>query len=268
VPVEVKTDTAPVQTAEKAADKAVAGDNLAVKPEDRNNNDDSETTAATPEPTQKAEEKTAEPKSAAAPVETKPVETKPVETLAVETRPAEPVQEIAKPADIMKPAGAAKPAELAKPADAAKPADGTKPADVAAPAAAPEPAKPVVAAPPRRNNHVAVFISRKDKKLYIRHGYEAIYDTPIEIANADRPLGTHIFTARGDKDDALALHWSVVSPPVLARGKAEPKRSSRQRRRSRSHCRCRGPRKRSIASPSRTKRWRRSHRSFRPAARC
>jgi hypothetical protein len=128
----------------------------------------------------------------------------------------------------MKPAGAAKPAELAKPADPAKPADGTKPADVAAPAAAPEPAKPVVAAPPRRNNHVAVFISRKDKKLYIRHGYEAIYDTPIEIANADRPLGTHIFTARGDKDDALALHWSVVSPPVLARGKAEPKRSSRQ----------------------------------------
>jgi hypothetical protein len=75
---------------------------------------------------------------------------------------------------------------------------------------------------------VAVFISRKDRKLYVRHGYEPVYDTPVEIADADRPLGTHVFTARGDKDDATALRWSVVSPPVVARGKAEPKRSSRQ----------------------------------------
>ena len=69
-------------------------------------------------------------------------------------------------------------------------------------------------APPRRHNHVAVFISRKDKKLYIRHGYEPVFDTPVEIADADRPLGTHVFTARGDKDDTHALHWSVVSLPV------------------------------------------------------
>ena len=82
-------------------------------------------------------------------------------------------------------------------------------------------------APPRRHNHVAVFISRKDKKLYIRHGYEPVYDTPVEIADADRPLGTHVFTARGDKDDTQALHWSVVSLPVIAR-KSEPKRTSRQ----------------------------------------
>jgi hypothetical protein len=182
--------------AEPAAGKTTAAsDELAVKPEDRDNNDDSETTAATPEPVQKAQEKPAEPKPAvAAPAEAKP---------------AEPAQEIAKPADIM------------------KPVDGAKPADVAVPSSVPEPAKPVAAAPPRRHGHVAVFISRKDKKLYIRHGYEPVYDTPVEIADADRPLGTHVFTARGDKDNGLALHWSVVSPPVIAR-KSEPKRVSRQ----------------------------------------
>jgi hypothetical protein len=73
---------------------------------------------------------------------------------------------------------------------------------------------------------VAVFISRKDKKLYIRHGYEPIYDTPVEITDAGRPLGTHVLTARGDKDDASALHWSVVSLPQLVR-RSEPRRSSR-----------------------------------------
>jgi lipoprotein-anchoring transpeptidase ErfK/SrfK len=197
--VEARTEAKPVEIAAK--------DELAVKPEDRDNNDDSEAAAAPAEPAQKAEEKPAEPKATAAPVEPKPTQ---------------PALDIAKPADIMKPTQAAKPAEVAKPADAAKPAD------VAAPTAAPEPAKPVVTVAPRRYNHVAVFISRKDKKLYVRHGYEPVFDTPIEIADADRPLGTHIFTARGDKDDATALHWSVVSPPVIARGKAEPKRSSRQ----------------------------------------
>jgi hypothetical protein len=77
-----------------------------------------------------------------------------------------------------------------------------------------------------------VFISRKDKRLYVRHGYEPVYDTPIEITDADRPLGTHVFTARGDKDDATALHWTVVSLPQLIRNRAEPRRSSRQGRSS------------------------------------
>jgi lipoprotein-anchoring transpeptidase ErfK/SrfK len=207
-----EADAKPAESAERSADKATtaASDELAVKPEDRDNNDDSETTAATPEPVQKAQEqKGQDQKDQVQKSIEKPAEPKPAVAAPAETKPAEPAQEIAKPADIM------------------KPADRTKPADVAAPSAAPEPAKPVVTAPPRRHSHVAVFISRKDKKLYIRHGYEPVYDTPVEIADADRPLGTHVFTARGDKDDAHALRWSVVSLPVIAR-KIEPKRTSRQ----------------------------------------
>ena len=39
---------------------------------------------------------------------------------------------------------------------------------------------------------------------------------PVTIAPGDRPLGTHLFTAQTDKDDANLLHWSVVSMPVVA----------------------------------------------------
>jgi hypothetical protein len=182
-PVEAK----PVATAQARADKPTDASDLAVRPQDRINTDESATTVAA-EPA--AVEKTIAPKSADAP-------------------PAE-----AKPAQ-----------EMAKPSDITKPADIVKPADVAAPAV--EPAKPAVVATPRRHNHVAVFISRKDRKLYVRHGYEPVYDTPVEIADADRPLGTHVFTARGDKDDSTALRWSVVSLPQIAR-RSQARRATRQ----------------------------------------
>ncbi len=43
----------------------------------------------------------------------------------------------------------------------------------------------------------------------------------------DRPLGTHVFTARGDKDDTNLLHWSVVSLPQVVR-RTDARRASRQ----------------------------------------
>jgi hypothetical protein len=177
------------KSAETTTEKAVETPprDAASKAQDRLNADDTPATAEVPT---KAEDKSVVPKSA-------------------EAAPA--------PVD-------AKPAAAAQ--DGAKPGDIAKPADVAAPVATPEPAKPAVVATPRRHNHVAVFISRKDKKLYIRHGYEPVFDTPVEIADADRPLGTHVFTARGDKDDANTLHWSVVSLPLLTR-RAEARRAAR-----------------------------------------
>jgi len=65
-----------------------------------------------------------------------------------------------------------------------------------------------------------VFISRKEGKLFVRQNFEPLFDVPIEIANPDQPLGTHIFTARSGKDSAAQLHWSAVSLPVTSR-KAE-----------------------------------------------
>jgi lipoprotein-anchoring transpeptidase ErfK/SrfK len=76
---------------------------------------------------------------------------------------------------------------------------------------------PATPAAPKRTGQIAVFISRKDSKLYVRQNFAPLFDVPVTIAPSDRPLGTHVFTAQVDKDDANVLHWSVVSLPVPAR---------------------------------------------------
>ena len=73
---------------------------------------------------------------------------------------------------------------------------------------------------PKRTGQIAVFISRKDSKLYVRQNFAPLFDVPVTIATSDRPLGTHVFTAEVDKTDTNALHWSVVSLPVAARAAA------------------------------------------------
>ena len=96
----------------------------------------------------------------------------------------------------------------------------------------PREARPAAAAP-KRTGQIAVFISRKDSKLYVRQNFAPLFDVPVTIAPSDRPLGTHVFTAQVDKDDANVLHWSVVSLPVPARNaerRDEDERASRRRK--------------------------------------
>jgi len=68
--------------------------------------------------------------------------------------------------------------------------------------------------PPRRPGQIAVFVSRKDSKLYVRENFKPQFSVPVTIAPGDRPLGTHVFTAETDKSDPNLLRWSVVSLPV------------------------------------------------------
>jgi lipoprotein-anchoring transpeptidase ErfK/SrfK len=99
--------------------------------------------------------------------------------------------------------------------------------------AAPSKADPAAAAAPKRSGQIAVFISRKDSKLYVRQNFAPLFEAPVTIAPSDRPLGTHVFTAQVDKDDANVLHWSVVSLPVPARyaeRRDEDERVSRRRK--------------------------------------
>jgi hypothetical protein len=103
--------------------------------------------------------------------------------------------------------------------------DGEQPA-----AAKPDPA---AQAAPKRSGQISVFVSRKDSKLYVRQNFAPLFEVPITIAPSDRPLGTHVFTAQVDKDDANVLHWSVVSLPVPARYAArhdDDERVSRRRK--------------------------------------
>ena len=101
--------------------------------------------------------------------------------------------------------------------------DETRPADPA-PAAKPD--------APKRAGQIAVFISRKDSKIYVRQNFAPLFEAPVTIAASDRPLGTHVFTAEIDKADSNALHWSVVSLPVTARSAAREDDSRLTRRKS------------------------------------
>ncbi len=88
-------------------------------------------------------------------------------------------------------------------------------------------------AAPKRTGQISVFVSRKDSKLYVRQNFAPLFDMPVTIAPSDRPLGTHVFTAQIDKDDANLVHWSVVSLPVpvkYAERRDEDIRSSRRRK--------------------------------------
>ena len=83
--------------------------------------------------------------------------------------------------------------------------------------------KPVVAKPepPKPAGRIAVLVSRKDGKLYVRENFKPLFDVPVTIAPSDRLLGTHVFTAEVDKNDANALRWSVVTLPVVGAQRAE-----------------------------------------------
>src|SRR5262249_43355483 len=53
----------------------------------------------------------------------------------------------------------------------------------------------------KREGLVAVFISRKDGKLYVRQNFKPVFDVPVTIAPSEKLLGTHVFTAEVDKTD-------------------------------------------------------------------
>lgn len=108
-------------------------------------------------------------------------------------------------------------------ADSAKKPDTPAPALAASPDAKKDETRVADPAPvakpdaPKRAGQIAVFISRKDSKLYVRQNFAPLFDVPVAIAPSDRPLGTHVFTAELDKGDSNTLRWSVVSLPISVR---------------------------------------------------
>jgi lipoprotein-anchoring transpeptidase ErfK/SrfK len=58
---------------------------------------------------------------------------------------------------------------------------------------------------------VSVLISRKTQRLYVRQAFEPILESPVTILDADRPIGTHVFTAMERTNSNTDMRWSVVS---------------------------------------------------------
>ena len=232
---EVKAETAKSEAAKTEAAKAMAEtatpENKAVedKPaEIATGTIKTEPSEAKPEATAeaavKAEDKTVEPRADAkadAKVEapkTESVKSEPVkadEPKAVEKSAEKPAEKTAE-----------KPAET--PADPAKAV--TEAPEKKDPSRLPgvaEKAKPDL----KREGQVAVFISRKDGKLYVRQNFKPVFDMPVTIAPSDKLLGTHVFTAEVDKADPNVLRWSVVTLPVTARNANKPDDEGRSTRR-------------------------------------
>jgi hypothetical protein len=60
---------------------------------------------------------------------------------------------------------------------------------------------------------ISVFISRQEGRLFVRKGFEPVLDVPVAIERPDLPLGTHLYTALGFKDDGVHMRWNLVTMP-------------------------------------------------------
>ena len=141
---------------------------------------------------------------------------------------------VAQPAQEDEPAatGATPPAPAAAPAapQAAEASPGAEP-EKREPADA-EPKKPVpprnrAAEPVKHAGQVAVFVSKREKKIFVRQGFIPVFDMPIEIANPEQPLGTHVFTAMEVKDDGTRMRWNAITMPAEHSGSPVEVRSKR-----------------------------------------
>jgi lipoprotein-anchoring transpeptidase ErfK/SrfK len=121
-------------------------------------------------------------------------------------------------------------AEAAPPAEAAvKREDAVKPApDDAEARKLTAPRYKRAEQPPKRNGQVSVFVSRKEKKIFVRQGFVPLFEMPIVIEDADRPLGTHVFTALGMREDGSGMRWNVitVNDPIASEHRQSKRRKS------------------------------------------
>jgi hypothetical protein len=261
----------PRQEVAAATDHAAEtiGDAASVKASDASNaqqkSEDEQTEVAKSETVKSEAEPAAAKPSETASSEDKPVETRPSEAAPLEIKTAETgasdktgqkTDEAAAPAQAntesvkseVSASDASKPPE-AKPVEAKSieksedkvksPTETGMLADVKKDQARPQNNEKAAASKPdpaailasRHGGQISVFVSRKDSKLYVRQNFTPLFDVPVTIAPDERPLGTHVFTAQVDKDDANVLHWSVVSLPAPTRNaERQDERVSRKRK--------------------------------------
>jgi hypothetical protein len=60
---------------------------------------------------------------------------------------------------------------------------------------------------------IAIFISRKEKKIYVRQDFLPLFNAPITIEHPEERFGTHVFTAMEYLDDRSSFRWNVISLP-------------------------------------------------------
>jgi hypothetical protein len=101
--------------------------------------------------------------------------------------------------------------------------------DAKAAAAANATAQEEAKAAARKLAPASVFISRANQRLYVRQAREPLFDTPITIADGDRPLGTYVFTALNYTEGETDVRWSLVSMYGAKAGPGTPAAKKRDR---------------------------------------
>jgi hypothetical protein len=146
----------------------------------------------------------------------KPVEAKPAEASVVGTKPVEVKQVEAKPEPKPEPKSEPKPVEARSIAIAAP-----------APIIVDERPKtmPATVVQVANGRPISVFVSLKENKLYVRQGWNPLFEAPVSFEHPEQPIGTHVYTAMGAKADG-GLRWTVVSIPSTYR-RVEAKNETR-----------------------------------------
>jgi hypothetical protein len=63
------------------------------------------------------------------------------------------------------------------------------------------------------NGPIAIFISRKTGRIYVRQNFTPVFDAPVKITDPEQAIGTHVFTAMDYLPDHSTFNWTVASLP-------------------------------------------------------
>ena len=56
---------------------------------------------------------------------------------------------------------------------------------------------------------MSVLVSAADRKAYLIVDGVVTFETPINVVDPDKPIGTHLFSLIGPSDDGHSLKWSA-----------------------------------------------------------
>lgn len=81
-----------------------------------------------------------------------------------------------------------------------------------------------------RSKPVAVLISLRAQRIYVRQGFEPLLEAPIEVAPLKHKVGTHVFTAMNYGTDPNTFDWRLVSAQTPSPGQAFEEGKKKRRR--------------------------------------
>jgi hypothetical protein len=72
----------------------------------------------------------------------------------------------------------------------------------------------------RATEPVSIFVSRKERRVFVRQGFEPVFEADVEILEPQVPLGTHVFTAVAPPAEGGAMKWVALTVPGQVSGQA------------------------------------------------